>query len=380
VIVHSDCDTPGALVNVVENSFADVYFTPHWRLSLNSEYREPLSRIVNQFMSEIQVPAVEKHRAALEIAFGTKITANQNLPNDDHIPASLIPSQMSNTNLPTSPWRGQCTSPIATAQSTHFTALPAVGPGKPVTRFTTTTIPSFPMVEVPWHRRDAKSQTKPTATPAEVDINGPIRVTKAVGSRKPVTRFTTATIPSFPMVEVPWHSRDTKLETKLTATTIPADDVINGPIRITKADQLETLSPTSSYGESEWFSSSAVLSAVDEASAGIMRMHTDSPIASPTPSRASSPGSSASTRFRPTQFNPIIPPGPITEMWLFENGWAPQWGNVVRKVVEENTLSRWVPVLMEYEIDEMSAESLKHCVMKDYALAGSVSGSGPLGC
>jgi hypothetical protein len=67
-------------------------------------------------------------------------------------------------------------------------------------------------------------------------------------------------------------------------------------------------------------------------------------------------------------------------MWLFENGWAPQWGNTVRKVVEENTLSRWVPVLMEYEIDEMSAEALKHCVMKDYALAGSISGSGPLGC
>jgi len=180
------------------------------------------------------------------------------------------------------------------------------------------------------------------------------------------------------MVESPWHRRDAKLETKPTAT--PADVDINGPIRVPKAVQLETVSPSISYDDTEWFSSSAVLAAVDEASAGIMLTHADSPVASPSPSRTSLPGSSASTRLRPTHFNPIIPPGPITEMWLFENGWAPQWGNTVRKVVEENTLSRWVPVLMEYEIDEMSAEALKHCVMKDYALAGSISGSGPLGC
>ena len=58
VIVHANCDTPGALVNVVENNFTDVYFTPHWQLGLNSEYRKPLVQIVNQFMSEIQVPQV----------------------------------------------------------------------------------------------------------------------------------------------------------------------------------------------------------------------------------------------------------------------------------------------------------------------------------
>ena len=80
-------------------------------------------------------------------------------------------------------------------------------------------------------------------------------------------------------------------------------------------------------------------------------------------------------------FNPIIPPGPITEKWLMVNGWAPQWGNVVQKVAEECTLTRWVPVLMEhYEIDAASAEALKHCIMKDFSLVGSVSGLGPLGC
>ena len=80
MIVHTDCDMPQALINRVENSFADVYFTPHWQHSLDSQYQKPLAQIVNQFMSEIQVPAVEKHRAALEAAFGIKSIANKNLP------------------------------------------------------------------------------------------------------------------------------------------------------------------------------------------------------------------------------------------------------------------------------------------------------------
>lgn len=106
MIVHTDCDIPQALINQVENSFTDVYFTPHWQHSLDSQYQKPLAQIVNQFMSKIQVPAVEKHRAALEAAFSIKSIANKNLPNYDHNPATIVPSRLSKTNLPTSPWRG----------------------------------------------------------------------------------------------------------------------------------------------------------------------------------------------------------------------------------------------------------------------------------
>jgi hypothetical protein len=388
-----------------------------------------LAQIVNQFMSEIQVPAVEKHRAALEAAFGIKSIAHKNLPNYDHNPATLVPSRLSKINLPTSPWRGRGAPSTVAEPEVHITAVPGVGSHNPTTppRFATTTVPSFPMVEVPWGGLNAKLPTGNVAGAlADVDSSSP---------------------------------------------AVPAKVV---------EPSLTTASPDSAYGDAEWFASSDVLSAVDKASAAMAQIRTHSPVALLTPSHTSSIGSSASTQLRRTPlpisklssnsdsdderdtfirqpaaalrlfaqpfphmpaqkpalqpftqpvphtparkpafdafpsvisissrssissiststlassvavpaadppqqvipayagFNPIIPPGPITEKWLMVNGWAPQWGNVVRKVAEECTLARWVPVLMEcYEIDAASAEALKHCIMKDFALVGSVSG------
>lgn len=106
MIVHTDCDMSKALINQVKNSFADVYFNLHWQHSSDLQYQKPLAQIVNQFMSEIQVPAVKKHHAALEVTFGIKSIANKNLPNYDHNPATLVPLQLSKTNLPMSPWHG----------------------------------------------------------------------------------------------------------------------------------------------------------------------------------------------------------------------------------------------------------------------------------
>ena len=176
VIVHTDCDMPQALINRVENSFADVYFTPHWQHSLYSQYQKPLAQIVNQFMSKIQVPAVEKHRTALEAAFGIKSIANKNLPNYDHNPATLVPSQLLKINLPTSPWRGRGAPSTVAEPEVHITAVPGVGSHNPTTppRFATTTVPSFPTVEVPWGGLNAKLPTgNVTGVLADIDSSSP---------------------------------------------------------------------------------------------------------------------------------------------------------------------------------------------------------------
>lgn len=64
-----------------------------------------------------------------------------------------------------------------------------------------------------------------------------------------------------------------------------------------------------------------------------------------------------------------------------KHSWAPQWADIVHRITEEYVIGRWVDVLVnDYSIDPESAESLKACVVKDFAQGGSVSGSGPLGC
>lgn len=154
MIMHTDCDMSPILINQPENSFADVYFTPYWQCKLASVYQKPLARLVNQFISEIQVPAVEQHRASLNVAFGIKTTANKNLTNHAHVPGALVPGRMHTLNMPTSPWRGRPTMLTAAEPAEHLQLQVAVAThsintsNDPVTppRFTAVAIPSFPII------------------------------------------------------------------------------------------------------------------------------------------------------------------------------------------------------------------------------------------
>lgn len=57
VIMHTRV-TPAKIINVAENNFAQVYFTPQWMQHLSRGVHEPLLKIVNTFITDIQVPVI----------------------------------------------------------------------------------------------------------------------------------------------------------------------------------------------------------------------------------------------------------------------------------------------------------------------------------
>jgi hypothetical protein len=270
------------------------------------------------------------------------------------------------------------------------------------------------MVDVSWRGLGAESQTDLTAaTPSGVDSSHPIGSTKTIqpllttaspdsactdaewfGSREVLSAVDKAsasiiqTRTHSPVILPPSRtsSAGSSASTQLHCTRLPAikpsseSDVEDGGfVRPPKTDLALYARPFPHVARTPVVVANPYPSAISISSESSISSIGASVVALGTPIPASKPHQQVIHAYG--HFNPIIPPGPITENWLLENGWAPQWGTVVRKVAEENTLGNWVPVLMDvYGIDGRSAEALMHCIMKDFALVGSVSGSGPLGC
>lgn len=121
-----------------------------------------------------------------------------------------------------------------------------------------------------------------------------------VGSDGPTTppHFTTTTISSFPTVEVPWHGLNAKLPTGNAAGAL-ADVNLSSPAVSAKVIEplLITVSLDSACSDAKWFASSDVMSAVDKASATMMQIHTHSPVALLNPSHTPLVGSSTTLSY-----------------------------------------------------------------------------------
>ncbi|KAF7975663.1 hypothetical protein HWV62_8749 [Athelia sp. TMB] len=100
-------ETPTKIVNIAENNFAKVYFTPKWMDHLSTSAHEPLSNMVSTFINNIQVPLVSHQRAQLGSDNATEYVQGY-----AHIPNNLIPINMVVSGHPSSPWRGR---PLGTA-------------------------------------------------------------------------------------------------------------------------------------------------------------------------------------------------------------------------------------------------------------------------
>ena len=104
--MHTNADTPPALINRGKNCYADVYFTPQWMHDMSPQLQGPLSELVNQFIYKVQVPVVARRQTIMEDTFGIYHPANTNVLNYDHIPLSLVPDSMVTQGRVASLWCG----------------------------------------------------------------------------------------------------------------------------------------------------------------------------------------------------------------------------------------------------------------------------------
>jgi len=63
------------------------------------------------------------------------------------------------------------------------------------------------------------------------------------------------------------------------------------------------------------------------------------------------------------EFDPIIPPGPVCERWIYEHRWHLKWGNAFCEVVEGYSIGQWVEVLNKrYHISVDVCKEIKGCI------------------
>lgn len=320
------------IINVAENNFAQVYFTPHWMEHLPAAH-EPLSLMVAASVRDVQVPVVAQHRAQLG-----NDKATQNIQGYTHVPSGFVPTKMALNGHSCSPWRGG-----------------RRGPGAKVINISDS------------DDSDNENGAMPS-TPSRPSSNTPNPAALGFGRTHPAINEKTT-------VSKPEEKKD---------VTMPA--LCAGAASLKDGDLKRYASPNpftpraTPTAPSTPFPAPAAINVVSNSSSQQERYSlgsTISTVSSITTSPSSPNGTSSEsvssvshpTASYYTRFNPIIPPGPSSERWLAENGWSPRFANVLREVAEENSLGSWADILVEnHGVERESAGAMVRCLLKDFEL------------
>lgn len=317
-------NTHPKFINIPENNFAKVYFTPQWMDCLSSAVHQPLSTVVGTFISNVQVPVIAHQRAWLGID-----NATQNVQGHAYVPRGLVPMNMVAGGQPSSPWRGRPAGVAAASAESAPAPLTPVHPSDVAVASTTTPFTSQ-------HLSGAMATSAAVSLmPQPVYNTQRLRLSLHANQGEIIEISDSddeadATVPSTPSRPSQKPGAQSSLQAHSATQNQPASPRAPSPSISTISSIL--ISP---------FLARGVLS--------------ESVIAPPTPGL---------TYY--TRFSPIIPPGPASERWLSENGWPARFASVLRKVAEETSLGQWADVLVgRHGVDREPAKAMVKCLLED---------------
>jgi hypothetical protein len=374
---------------------------------MSAQLQGPLSELVNRFIYEVQVPVVARRRVIMEETFGIYHPANTNVLNYDHIPLSLVPDSMITQGRVMSLWRGRpkasttTTVAVRTTDAADNTAAAAVPPNLATpSRSTKSNQPILsPESDTAWfaspevafavdlvsakHMQKNKGK-EDKGTPLSA-LRTPMTPSRTTASRaSQLVRF--AAQPAQPGQTLTGSSNDLMA---IDLSDSDGEDSLSKPLPISALRLHARPNPFTAQQLDAHAQQMALVTAFSTAAPTLITLPTLPSNANPasegdnheivatSPSSVSSLGVSTLAESPPLLapltpssyggFNPIVPPGPYSEHWLFEHGWPMQWANVLRTVAEEHTCGKWVHVLVEeYGVGHVAAEAIRDCIMADY--------------